>query len=142
MQNFTVSDLVQTTLATFAFALFLLPAGYLLGMASNIFGMRSRSAAEKILFSVTYSIAATPILAVLLTRISSYKVTLAVFLLFAVIALSILLRQLPMRREFLSGIRRSTWLLLGDAVGLVPGGAVLAGRSADRASSLRQLRSL
>jgi hypothetical protein len=112
MQNFTVADLMQTTFATFAFALFLLPSGYLLGLASNVFGIRSRSAAEKTLFSVTLSIAATPILAVLLTRFFSYKITLAVFLLLAVTALSTLLEQLPRWREFFSGLHRSTWLLL------------------------------
>jgi hypothetical protein len=113
MQNFTVADLVQTTFATLAFALFLLPPGYLLGLASNLFGMRSRSAAEKILFSVAFSIAATPILAVLLTRISSYKITLAFFLLLAVIAMANVLRQLPLPAGFFRGIRQSTWLLLG-----------------------------
>ena len=100
MQNFTVADLVQTTLASFAFALFLLPSGYLLVLASNAFCFRSRSAAEKILFSVTFSIAATPILAVLLTRFFSYKVTLAVFLLLAVISMATLLRHLPPADRF------------------------------------------
>ena len=95
MQNFTVADLVQTTVATFAFALFLLPSGYLLGMASNAFCMRGRSGAEKILFSSALSIAATPILAVLLTRAFSYKVTITIFLLLAAIAVAVLWRQLP-----------------------------------------------
>ena len=113
MQNFTVADLVQTTFATLAFALFLFPPGYLLGMASNIFGMRSRSAAEKMLFSVAYSVAVTPILAVLLTRISSYRVTLAFFLLLGVISVATILRQLPLPAGFIQGIRRSTWFLLG-----------------------------
>lgn len=113
MQNFMVADLVQTALATLAFALFLLPPGYLLGLASNVLNMRSRSAAEKALFSVASSIAVTPILAVLLTRFSSYRVTLAVFLLLAVISLSTLIRRFPLPSGFFSGIRRSTWILLG-----------------------------
>ena len=46
MLNFTVADLIQTTYATLAFALFLLPTGYLLGLASNMLGMRGRSAVE------------------------------------------------------------------------------------------------
>jgi len=112
MNNFTVADLVQTTLATLAFALFLLPPGYLLGLASNVFGMRSRSAAEKLLFSSGFSIAATPILAVLITRASSYKVTLSFFLLLAVISIATLVRQFPLAPGFFSRIRRSTWLLL------------------------------
>ena len=86
MHNFTVDDLVQTTLATFAFGLFLLPPGYLLVTVSNAFNIRSRSAAEKTLFSAAFSFAATPILAVLVTRFFSYRVTLAVFLLLAAIA--------------------------------------------------------
>jgi len=112
MQNFTVADLVQTTVATFAFALFLLPSGYLLGMASNAFCMRGRSGAEKILFSSALSIAATPILAVLLTRAFSYKVTITIFLLLAAIAVAVLWRQLPSQGRWISGIRRSTWILL------------------------------
>jgi len=113
MQNFMVADLVQTTLATFAFALFLLPPGYLMGLASNVLGMRSRSAAERILFSVALSIAVTPIVAVLLIRFCSYKIALAVFLLLAVISMSTLIRQFPLPSGFFSGIRRSTWILLG-----------------------------
>jgi hypothetical protein len=113
MQNFTAADLVQTTLATLAFALFLLPPGYLLGLASNIFGMRRRSASEQLLFSLVFSIAATPILAVLLTRISSYTVTLTIFLLLALVSVFALVRQLPQASATFSGVRRSTWLLLG-----------------------------
>jgi hypothetical protein len=113
MQNFTVVDMVQTTLAAFAFALFLLPPGYLLGLASNVFQMRTRSAAEKLLFSSALSVAVTPILAVLLWRVSSYKVTVAVFLLLALISISTLVRQLPLPAGFLSRVRRSTWIMLG-----------------------------
>jgi len=113
MQNFTIADLVQTKLATLALALFLLPPGYLLGLASNAFGMRSRSAAEKILFSAAYSVAITPILAVLVTRLSSYKVTIAFFLVLAVISIATLVRQLPLPAGFLSRVQRSTWILLG-----------------------------
>lgn len=113
MQNFTVADLVQTTFATLAFAVFLLPPGYLLGLAGNLFGMRSRSAAEKLLFSVAFSIATTPIVAVLLTRVTSYQVTISFFLLLALISLGTLVRQLPKAPALLSGIQRSTWLMLG-----------------------------
>jgi len=113
MQNFTIADLVQTKLATLALALFLLPPGYLLGLASNAFGMRSRSAAEKILFSAAYSVAITPILAVLVTRLSSYVVTIAFFLVMAVISIATLVRKLPLPAGFLSRVHRSTWILLG-----------------------------
>jgi hypothetical protein len=113
MNNFTVADLVQTTLATIAYALFFLPSGYLLGLASNAFGIRGRSAAEKLLFSVVLSIAATPILAVLLTRVFSYSFTLATFLLLAVISMATVIRQFPPPAQFFSTIRRSTWIFLG-----------------------------
>jgi hypothetical protein len=112
MHTFTVADLLQTTLATFAFALFLLPPGYLLGLASNAFGMRSHSAAEKLLFGATFSIAATPILAVLITRLLSYKVTLAFFLLLAAISIATLAKSSAAQRRSISGIRRSTWFFL------------------------------
>lgn len=111
MHNFTVADLAQTTLATFAFALFLLPPGYLLGLASNAFGFRRSSAAEKLLFSVAFSTATTPILAVLLTRGFSYKITLAFFLLLALISVSTLIRGGAPLSPFTSGVRRSTTIL-------------------------------
>lgn len=113
MQNFTVADLVQTTLATLAFALFFLPPGYLLGLASNLFGMRRRSAGEQLLFSLGFSIAVTPIVAVLLIRISSYKVTLSSFLLLALVSVFALVRRLPRASAMFSGVRRSTWILMG-----------------------------
>ena len=113
MQNFTVADLVQTTLATLAFALFLLPPGYLLGLASNLFGMRRRSAGEQLLFSLGFSIAVTPIVAVLLIRISSYKVTRSSFLLLALVSVFALVRRLPRASAMFSGVRRSTWVLMG-----------------------------
>ena len=113
MQNFTVVDLVQTALATLAFSLFLFAPGYLFGLASNLHGMRSRSAAEKILFGAASSIAVTPILAVLLTRIFSYKVTLALFLVLALISMATIVRQFPFPPGFFYRIQRSTWVLLG-----------------------------
>lgn len=62
------------------------------------------------------SIAVTSILAVLLTRISSYRVTLAIFLLLAVISLSTLVRQFPLSTGLFSSIRRSTGIMLGMMV--------------------------
>jgi len=111
MHNFTVADLIQTTLATFVFALFFVPPGYLLGLASNAFGFRRSSAAEKLLFSVAFSISTTPILAVLLTRGFSYKITLAFFLLLGLISVSTLIREVPRLSTPTSGVRRSTTVL-------------------------------
>ncbi len=113
MQNYTVADLAQTTFATLAFALFLLPTGYLLGLASDAFGIRSRSFAEKVLFSVAFSVATVPIVAVLVTRMFSYQVTLAVLLSLAGTSLATVIRQLPRQRPYLSDVGRSTWILLG-----------------------------
>lgn len=113
MHNFTVADLVQTTLATFAFALFLLPSGYLLGVGSNAFGFRSRSSAERLLFSTAFSIAATPICSVLLIRYFSFRSTFVVFLLLTVIALATLILQVPQQGHLFSSIRRSTWIFVG-----------------------------
>ena len=130
MQNFTAGDLVQTTFATLAFAIFLLPPGYLLGLASNLFGMRTRSGAEQLLFSLAFSLAATPVVAVLLTRISSYAVTLTLFVLLALVAVFLLTRRwihhrqtnaevsqrVPAPAPVWSDVRRSTWLPLGMAL--------------------------
>ncbi len=113
MQNFTVADVAQTTLALLALALFLWPPGYLLCLASDAFGFRRRPAAEKALFGVVYSIATTPVLAVLLIRFTSYRCTLAVFLLLAVASVSLILRQLIRSGRFFTGLQRSTWILLG-----------------------------
>jgi hypothetical protein len=90
---------------------------FLLGICwawpGDAFGFRGRSAAEKILFSAAYSTAATPVLAVLLTRYLSYKGSLAIFLLMSAVALF-------MRGKFsLGGLRsagRSTWLWNGIPV--------------------------
>jgi hypothetical protein len=112
MHNFMVADLLQTTLATLAFTLFLIPPGHLLGLASNAFGFRSRSAAEQLLFSVAFSFAVTPVLAVVLTRMFSYKITLAVFLLLVVVSVAVAIRQLAPQQRFFSNIRRSTWIFL------------------------------
>jgi hypothetical protein len=112
MHNFTVGDLLQTTVATFVFALFLLPPGYLLILASNAFVVRSRSASEKLLFSVLFSFAATPIMAVLITRLFSYRVTLAVFILLAVISVGTLIRQFQPLKQLFSAVQRSTWMSL------------------------------
>jgi hypothetical protein len=113
MANFTLVDIAQSTVATFAFALFLLPPGFLLGEASNVFGMRDRSSAEKIVLSVALSFAAAPILAVLLTRLFSYAVTIPFFLLLAAIAITLLACRLRPRADFFSHILRGTWLLVG-----------------------------
>ena len=110
MLNFTVADLAQTALAAFAFALFLLPAGYLLGAASDCFGFRRCSAAEKLLFSAAFSVAVVPILAVLAGRFLGYTGALIVFLLLLLAAVADTIRRLGSFR--LSQIERSTWIAL------------------------------
>ena len=90
--NFTIADITQTIAATLSLALFLLPVGYLLGMAGNLFGFRRSGGAEKFLLSVAVSAAATPILAVLLVRYLGFSLALGIFLLAALVALAHLIR--------------------------------------------------
>jgi hypothetical protein len=114
MNNFTISDLAQTAVAAVAFALFLLPSGYLLTMAANAFGFRARSAAEQLLFSVALSAAVTPILAVSLVRFFSYRISIAIFLFLALISLGVVVQQV---RSGLPPVKRSTWIFVGMALG-------------------------
>ncbi len=112
MTNFTITDFLQTTFATLALALFLLPPGYVLAEASNIFGMRGRPTSEKLLFSVALSFAVTPILSVLLIRLFSYTVTFSVFLLLACVAVSMLARSLWRSPNLSFPLRYGTWQFL------------------------------
>jgi len=112
MANLTIAVFLQTILATFAFAVFLVPPGYLLAEASNLFGARTSSAAEKLLLGVVLSFAVTPILSVLLTRVFSYAVTLSVFVLLACIATFVFARQFRSPARTIFPLRRNTLLFL------------------------------
>ena len=115
MSNFTVADLVQTTGAASTFVLFLLPSGYLLGQVANVFDFRTRSAAEKLQFSIALSAATTPILGVLLARFLFYRITLAILLLLALISLGDIVRQVRQTQLF-ARPRQTTWIALGMAL--------------------------
>jgi hypothetical protein len=106
MVNYTVADLLQTTAASLAFALFLLPTGYLVGAASDCFGFRQRSASEKLLFSAAFSVAVVPIIAVLAGRFLSYTGALIIFLILLLVAAAHAIRKLPSFR--FSQVERST----------------------------------
>lgn len=116
MNNFTLCDFWQTTLATIAYSLFLLPIGFVVGSLSDCLGFRSRSAAEKLLFSTAFSIASTPILVTLLTRFLSLPGALIVFLLMAMVPVATLIRSLPFASGWQFRARRSTWAWIGFAV--------------------------
>ena len=49
MNNFTVADIVQVTVAIFVFAIFVLPPGYVLGASSNLLNFRRQPPVEKFL---------------------------------------------------------------------------------------------
>lgn len=110
MQNYTAVDLVGTAAATLALAFFLLPPGYLLALATNFLGFRRRGGAEQLLFSVVYSTAAAPVLAVLAVRYGGYRLALALFLLMALAACFFVLRRLP--RPLCCRLDRTTAVLL------------------------------
>jgi hypothetical protein len=113
--NFTIADITQTIAATLSLALFLLPAGYLLSVAGNLFGFRRSGGAEKFLFSVAVSAAATPILAVLLVRYFGFNLALGVFLLAALAALVHLFRRWIAQRPSLK-LQPTTWIGIGLAM--------------------------
>jgi hypothetical protein len=117
MHNFTVVDLWQTSAATLAFALFLLPPGYLISATADLFGFRRSSAAEKFLMSAAISAAVTPILAVLLIRFLSFPVALGLFLLLAVTAVGDVVRRVIRPGVVFGKPQRSTWIVLALALG-------------------------
>ena len=86
MQNFTLVALVESLAATLLLGLFLLPPGYLVGRASNLFHFREASGSEKVLLSLVLSMAVTPVGAVLLGRYFGLVVTVFLFLIAAVAA--------------------------------------------------------
>jgi hypothetical protein len=93
VENLTVTVLLESMAATFLLGLFLLPPGYLLGWASNLFNFREASGSERLLFSVACSVAVTPIFAVLLGRYLGVRITLAVFLITAAVSVGLLMRE-------------------------------------------------
>ena len=116
MANSTVADFVQSTIASLLFSLLLLAPGYVLGLVSNPLGMRTRSAAEKVLMSAMLSVAVTPIMAVLVTRVSSRRAAFVLFVVIGLFAIATLLKHLRSIQESFASIQRSTWVLFGLVV--------------------------
>lgn len=113
MHGYTFTDLSGALEAAFLFSLFLLPPGFLLGYASNVLGFRARSAVERFLISVVLSVSIAPILAVLLVRLSSLTVGVALFLLAAAAAFALVLREYFGRdTEGWRSVDRTTWIAL------------------------------
>jgi hypothetical protein len=113
MHSYTLTDLIGTLGATVLFIPFFLPPGFLLGYVSDVLGFRARSAAERFLISVVLSVSISPILAVLLVRITSLSVAVALFLFAAAAALSLVLRQFLSRDTKGLRLAPTTWIALG-----------------------------
>ena len=94
MHGYTLIDICGAVEAAALFHLVFLPPGFLLGYVSNVAGFRSCSAAERFLWSIVLSISISPILAVLVTRISSLTVTVALFVLAAAAAMALVGREI------------------------------------------------
>lgn len=110
MHSFTAADMAGSTLAAFAFALFLLPPGYLLGWATNVLGFRRAGPAERLLASVALSMAATPVLSVLLGHMLPARAVVLAFALMAVGAAVLVGDELYNRRPLSFSFQRSTWI--------------------------------
>ncbi|ABF39743.1 hypothetical protein Acid345_0738 [Candidatus Koribacter versatilis Ellin345] len=106
MQNFMLLALLESIAATFLFAAFLLPPGFLLAWFSNLFGFRAASGSERLLISAALSIAMVPTLSVLMERFAGTRVTLALFVLAAVGSAALLAKESRGRK--LSTMDRST----------------------------------
>jgi hypothetical protein len=115
MHSFTANDLAGTTLATLAFALFLLPPGYLLGWASNLLGFRQRGAAERLLISLVLSVATVPVLAVLAARLLTLPAAIAIFVALALAALALAASEIYRNPPASLRLSRTTWIALALA---------------------------
>jgi len=87
----TLIELTQSVLCTAAFAIFLLPPGYLAARLLNFRQMRTRSAAEQLLWSLVLSIPLALVLAELLGRVLSGPIVLTLFIALAVIATALVI---------------------------------------------------
>src|ERR1035438_5680156 len=120
MRGYTLTDICGALEAAALFALFFLPPGFLLGYASNVLGFWGRSAAERFLWSIVLSLSISPILAVLLVRVSSLTVAAALFLLAAAASLLLVGRELLQASGKGDGKSwipdRTTWIALGMMV--------------------------
>ena len=86
----TLIDLMQSALCTAAFAIFLLPPGYLAARLFNLKNMRAHSGAEQLLWSVALSIPLALVLAELLGRVQKPAAVLGVFFAMALAAVVVL----------------------------------------------------
>jgi hypothetical protein len=94
MSGYTLTDICGAVEAAALFGVLFLPAGFLLGYASNVLGFRKRPAAERFLWSIVLSFSISPILAVLMVRFSSLTVTVSLFLLAAAASILLVGREL------------------------------------------------
>jgi hypothetical protein len=123
IEHFTLQDIVGCTLALPAFLPFLLAPGYLTGWTFNLFGFRDSSWRERLLFSLTLSVAITPILAALVGRYSSLSVVCWIFVAMTLIVGLLAIRALKDERRR-GQLRFSRTTKIGLAMGC--GWAVVA----------------
>ena len=114
MQNFMLTDLLDSIRAIAIFSVFLVSPGYVAGWLTEVLGFRRRSLLEKLLISVPLSVALSPALAVLLGRYLSPNISLAFFVGVALCSLPLIGGDVR-RQVTASGLkmRRSTWIALG-----------------------------
>jgi hypothetical protein len=85
----TLIELLQSIVCAIAFAIILLPPGYLAARFSNLNGFRKRSAAEQTLWSVALSLPLAILLAELLGRVLAPSGVLAIFFALALTAVGL-----------------------------------------------------
>ena len=94
MHNYTLIDIVGALEAATLFPILFVAPGFLIGYFSNVASFRTCSAVERFLWSIVLSVSISPILAVLLVRVSSLTVASILFLLATAIAIALVGREL------------------------------------------------
>lgn len=111
--NYMVQDLAASAAAFFAFLVFLVPPGYLVGHVADVLGFRRRSLLEKVLIAVVLSTAIVPISAVLVERFAGTRTALVCFAAIALAFVALFIWNERRRCEPSKvGVRRSTWFAI------------------------------
>ncbi len=113
----TLIELTQSVLCTAAFAIFLLPPGYLAARLLNLKNMREKSGAEQLLWSVALSVPLALLLTELLGRVLPPNGVLAFFFLLALAAIVLVFIDISRRSaRTTAGISKQTYLACGAAL--------------------------
>lgn len=92
-------SILQSASAGLLLTLFLVPPGYLVGHASNLFRFRKAGFSEQLLLSVVLSFAITPTIAVILGRLLGLRAATLVFLVAAAVAVFIFVANKRTRHQ-------------------------------------------